>query len=66
MKKNFTLLGLLLFITSCEEIEDIAQAIAETSCYCEDATTYYDATILTDCDPGFSFQCYPLGEVPTN
>ena len=61
MKKIILLVIAIIGLTACE---DLIEAIASTECYCESATEYYAATVLDQCDPGFSFECYPLGESP--
>lgn len=61
IKRTTILLAMLIFISACEEL---GEALVSTSCYCEDAISYYPATVLTVCESGYSFQCYPLGEVP--
>ena len=62
MKKYLALLGLILITSSCDE--DLVEALLTTDCYCEDATSYYSATVLDTCDPGYTFTCYPDGETP--
>ncbi len=64
MKKSFFVASTLFILLSCNEVEELAEAVASMDCYCVGVEYYYPISILDECDYGYTMECIPLGETP--